>query len=301
MRVCALCGRELKDGRGYSRESPHHLVEGNLCEDCALSHIDRLPALVKLRVPKCRVCGSIRWKGQWIPAPTGEGWADLVHSALYGLLKDSEGYEITIDHVGEHNSGARVAFTAEINVGLGLVKYEKGEVEVSYESSICPSCAMAQEKNYPYLIQIRGEGRRLDRDEVTRLRHMVESIGRRHSEMPLKFDEKEGGVDVQAYSPSFSLNLRRELEKRFLAQTSYSQKLLKKERDGRLVYQKISLVRIFRLRLGSSVVLDGEVASVEGADGYDLVMKKKDGDEYKLSMTDAYNFYRAKHLEIIKY
>ncbi|MGC8601414.1 MAG: NMD3-related protein [Thermoprotei archaeon] len=301
MRVCAICGKELENGKGYSRESPHHLGEGNLCAECALSHVDGLPTLIKVRMPKCRICGSVRWKGQWIDVPSGEGWSDLVTSALYGELKDSEGYSVIVHHVGEHKSGARIVFSAEINVGFGLIKRERGELEVSYEPSICPSCSMAQEKNYPYLIQIRGEARRLDREEVSNLRHIVEAIAQRRPEMPLKFDEKEGGVDVQAYSSSFSLNLRHELEKRFLAQTTYSRRLLKKQKDGKLVYQKISLVRLFRLRLGSSVVLEGEVASVEGADGSYLVMRKKNGDEYKLSMTDAYNFYRSRQLEIIKY
>jgi len=301
LRACPVCGKDMNGEEGYSRVSAHHLGSGTLCSDCAISQIEELPPTIKVRVPKCRVCGSIRWKGQWIPAPSGEDWKELVNSALYPYLKDSDGYDAEIRSVNEHPSGAKVTFEARVYVGFGLSKKEGGQLEFEYERTICPSCAMASEKNYPYLIQIRGEGRKLEQDELKRLEHMVESMAEKRTNSPLKVDEKEGGLDVQAYSPDFSLMLRRELERKFMVQMTFSQRLLKKERDGRLVYQKISLVRLFKLRLGSSVVLEGSVASVEGADGYDLVMKKKDGDEYRMSLSEAFNLYKSRQLELIKY
>jgi len=301
LKICPVCGNSLEGKEGYSRISPHHLGYGNLCGDCVLKQIDGLPALIKLSVPRCRSCGSIRWKGQWMPYPNSPEWEDIIASAIYPYLKDSEGYAVSIRSSAEHGNSTSISFAVVLDVGFGLKKNIEGQVEINYERSVCPSCAMASEKNYPYLIQIRGEARKLESEEVERLEHMVKTMASKHVSSPLKLDEKEGGLDVQVYSPAFSLMLRHELEKKFMAQISYSQKLLKKEKDGRLVYQKISLVRLFKLRLGSSVVFEGAVASVEGADGYDLIMRKKDGDEYKMKLEEAFTYYKSKQLDIIKY
>ena len=298
VRICPRCGNPIPEGQGYSRLSSHHLGNGNLCANCALSLLDDAPPLIKLEVPRCRSCGSIRWRGRWIQQPYA---SDVVLDSLGHLVRDSDGIQVTIEGDDASSNSERISYTAALDVGFGLKKKLSGIVALEFSSSLCPICRMASQKEYPYLIQIRGEGRKLLDGELRDVEVMVGSLVRRFSDSPSKVEEKEGGLNVECYSPSLALILKREVEKRFMVQTLESQRLLRTERDGKKIYQRIYSMRLFRLRLGSSISMSGIVANVEGAEGRDLVMKDKDGHEFSMSMRRAFDLYRSKKLNVVNY
>jgi len=168
-RFCAICGKV------ESEAEP--LIE-NLCWSCYRSRHRLIVAPRFLEVEVCSSCGSYRLGGKWLH-PSGRGRPE-VEAAIEAVRREVKlNGSGVIDVVPEaflEKGNVRIRVVAHGTVHPLIPEYEEEAIVVVRIIKVsCPTCVRIASKYFIATLQIRAEGRRLTRNELTLLTRLIEN------------------------------------------------------------------------------------------------------------------------------
>ncbi|RLE51168.1 MAG: hypothetical protein DRJ21_00730, partial [Candidatus Methanomethylicota archaeon] len=169
MRFCAICGK---------LESKDEPLIDNLCWNCYREKHKLIIIPKNIEVHVCSSCGSYRLGGKWIQSKRF----------------DKPEFEAAIEAVKKYvkltgNGVIRVlpeGFLGKGRIKLKIIAFgtvhplipnyeEKASIIVKVRKTTCPTCIKIASKHYVATIQIRAEGRKLTRNEITLVNRIIEN------------------------------------------------------------------------------------------------------------------------------
>ena len=251
--VCVVCGAEGE------------IVHG-MCIKC---FDERVPCVFfpqQVDITVCAHCGAIMVGKRWV-------WDVDIGAVVSELIRKKMRVEKGVKVLAfrsklNEESIARMSADVAVDVKInGFILHRHGHVVVNVHRTTCKVCSRKFGNYYEAIIQIRGEGRVPDSDEIQNIsntirREVVKASERDRGVFITKEEDVRGGKDFYLSSSLLAKKIAEGLAKKFSARLKVSPKLVGR-RDGREVYRVTYSVRLPRIRAGDIIENNGEYFVVE--------------------------------------
>ncbi len=231
---CVVCGGEA-------------IIEG-MCLKCFLERNEISWIDDTIEIVKCPKCGS------------GRDVEDLI----YENLRVHPSFEVEDVYI-ESLDGKRYVVRLVGNVEGRKVTDEK-VVEFRVRYKTCERCARISGGYYEAVVQIRADGRDIEKEEIEKVREIIERT-LESTDNPKAFVskvvERKEGFDFYFGDKNLGRKVSREIVKALGGRLIESRKLHTRK-DGRDVYRYTFAVRLPCYRVGDVVVDEGKICLVTG-------------------------------------
>ncbi len=286
---CPRCGREVSN-----------LVSG-MCVQCLLE-TSPVVSTPKLHVRVCPHCLRYRDGDTW-----REGEADLESTLLRAAAKQLERLKLTerIEWGPEGRSPWRPEIKSisvsnprlsrnRLTVDARIVFASEDEDEAVFIQPVlavdtrqCRSCELRRSEFYECILQIRGDERKLEEDELEEVTRKIYQAASRPHRSPMayisKVKDRKEGRDFYLGSAAWGRELARQLASETGGSLKESRKLVGQQRgSNKRLYKFTILLRLPRLRRGDVTEVEGSLHTVERIDGRKIVLRSPSGDEIRL-------------------
>lgn len=267
-RFCARCGAEEE-----------HYIHG-MCTKCFWDDPTwKMPE--EIRIFYCKVCQSHMQGKRWFKKRAKLLREDMEETAMTELLRQSELPEsVTLSYVKaevakENEDGLPKLLSLKVGLQEGVCGTSKevsAVAKVSYME--CNLCDGATRGAYEATVQVRGEGRELDKEDHKAVEAAFKEVNRRTADRGrqevTEIKEAVGGLDIKFVSLNSARIFSRWLSDFYGASVSESPKLIGVSKDtGGRAYRNTVSARLPAARAGSIVELDGRAYRITGFDrGY---------------------------------
>lgn len=262
---CPICGREKSPSLPF--------IEG-ICIECYLKKNPIEP--IKLKIKKCKSCGSIFLKGKWEPPGTDE--LEVVESkeAEKVLRKRFRSYGFDVLVTNFEGSLRAQLFGREGTYSFPV------NVTIEEEKSICPTCLAKKSGTYEAKIQVRSEGK-VDKKTFREVMEIISSLPYEFREAIVSIDELREGFDINLREKSIAKMIASAIADRLGGEAKFTYKLISEKGGEKRTRLSISM-RLPSTKSGEIIELNGEPAVVlkkEAEAAKVLVLSKR--KEIKLS------------------
>jgi len=303
VRFCIICGKRTDE------------LYNNMCRECYKENTElvRVPEVINITI--CPECFSYMFRGKWEKAENPYDIHDVVHDAILRNLAPKVKYIAravkSMDVILDKSIKLVPYKKSKIDVTLlveGLVDERVGYFMKSYNLKanirwrLCPLCFKVKAQVEEAILQIRADGRKLDDDEILRIRNLVEEIlyqaYEEEGKSPLikvEEDKKSGGMDLYFASKRIARYIANAIQREFLASIKESYSTvggnMREER------KKITIsVRLPKFKVGSIVLYrDRPIIIKDIRDGRIHAMDLRTYEKLKLTAREA------RDIEICKY
>lgn len=288
--TCLRCGRVAPLHRG-------------LCIDCfrKSSEIFSIPDYVDLTL--CRSCGAQLKGKHW---EYGGELKDIIEDEIHSSLRELSGVEVSLEDI-EVRRGGEGLYHVEVRAvalfpGGGVIPTRKA-LTVRVKSSLCPRCSRIHGSYYEAIIQVRGSGKDLLRQEeaVDRVLERVDQIARGD---PMTFVTKlvkvRGGWDIYVGRNQSARRIAQEMHRLYGGDYKVSSKLVGR-REGRELKRFTYLVRLPPWRRGDYLLKDGTPHRIEGFQGRRVKLKNietRREESVEISSVETLAHYPSKEVEM---
>jgi nonsense-mediated mRNA decay protein 3 len=236
---CAICGSEA-------------LIEG-LCLDCYLERKELFWLDDRIDLIKCPRCESFKLHGKWKAVDFESALTDYVYSNLR-VHPDFDVEDVVVESLARGEVGDYVIRLIG-NVKGRDVSVEK-VVKVRVHSRVCERCSREAGGYYEAIVQIRAEGRKIERHELDTIAEIINSTLRKESDNQKAFIskivERKEGVDFYFGDRNIGRKVSRLIVDKLGGKIIESKKLHTRI-DGRDVYRFTYAVRLPCYRVGDIV------------------------------------------------
>ena len=202
---CIICGAE------------NTLSSDRLCETCLRQRtsLSKMPDIIQQR--RCAKCKSYEIRGGW---SSMENWdiADLRIRENLTLENRSSNTNVSfsIQDIDERTNRLHVDVSGTID---GFVFQDSHSVLLQTSNAVCTPCTRKDGDYFEATVQLRSAGRKLNEEELSKLRETLDELIHSMETNPMFFISKEGpvtgGWDLQLGSKSLARNWGRRLTKSF--------------------------------------------------------------------------------------
>ena len=258
-RFCFLCGKVERE------EEP--LID-NLCWSCYKAEHPLILVPSNLRVSVCVSCGSFKLGRRWIRPPIGAdphlfAAEEFVRRSV--KLNGSGSFEVS-KGVYLDDASISVHVKASGSVHPLIPEYvEERQVHVSIENVTCPTCLKSSSGKFESKIQLRADGRALDRHEVDFVLALLNSMMKielsgDQNAFAYEFEEVHGGVNFKFTSYRLARLFSGKLREKFGAFLKESFKVVGVDRSSGTRISRLTIsVRLPRFRSGDLILFNGRV------------------------------------------
>lgn len=264
-RFCARCGAE-------EAQYIHGMCSKCFWEDPSW----KIPE--EIRIFYCKVCNSHMQGKRWFKKRAKLLREDMEETAMTELLRQSELPEgVTMSYVRaevtrENEEGLPKLLSLKVGLQEGICGTSKEVPSIAKVSYMeCNLCDGATRGAYEATVQVRGEGRELDKEDRKAVEAAFKEVNRRTADRGrqevTEIKEAIGGLDIKFVSLNTARIFSRWLSDFYGASVSESPKLIGVSKDtGGRAYRNTVSARLPAARAGSIVELDGKVYRITGFD-----------------------------------
>ncbi len=252
---CPTCGEEKEKN------------VGKICLECFISDKELIKIPDYLDVEFCVKCESFKEKGEWREPqqnPKLEAAESAVMSSL-GVHKKVKNPRITLDpEVG----GDQINFDIEV---FGEIENEpillNTSTKVRLDKKTCKRCSKIAGGYFESIIQIRGKGRELTKEEIKEIKERIFSLSERTSETKRmafigEIKEVDGGLDVFAGTSDLGQKIAKAIIDDFGGSYSQSSSLIGMS-DGQEVHRVTYSVRLPSFKEGDIIRVNEDLIGIQ--------------------------------------
>lgn len=206
---CLVCG------------DPPPLFTDGMCEGCsrARTHLVEVPANIPWT--RCARCGAIEVEGRWGAMEEEALFDDLVQRYVK-VHQDAQ--DVAIAMMPQPITERHTLLHLEVEGVIDDLLYtEQHTVRARMSNGVCLTCTRRAGNYFEATVQLRSSGRRLEDDELTKLRSTLDDVLASMPEDPMFFITKEGpvqgGYDVVLGSKGLARSWGRHLTTTFGGQS----------------------------------------------------------------------------------
>lgn len=256
---CAVCGNEA-------------MIDG-MCLDCYISR-RKFSHLDDIMLTRCSRCGSFKL----------DTWRDVdFDTAIYEVVQSNLRVhpQFDVEDIKLENIGSKYVVRLRGKV-KGYTVVDESVVNVKVNTKTCERCSRLSGGYYESVVQIRADGRILDRDELKVVFDTVERLLDRERNNQKAFlskvVERKEGIDFYFGDKNLGRKVSREIAKILNGKIIESRKLHTKM-DGRDLYRYTFAIRLPCYKVGD-IVVDGDKLCI--AVGYGRGLRVEDLGTVKL-------------------
>ncbi|MHA1754050.1 MAG: 60S ribosomal export protein NMD3 [Candidatus Odinarchaeia archaeon] len=291
---CIKCGRKI-----LSREEYHN----GLCSECYLSHVDDKPFIKNKRIKVCSHCLSYKSKEKWIPVKK-DTLEEVLNFIAIKLIKEASktnqpNLDIKIEpDLDRINWASKSELTLPVTIIQEAVNHEftgKKETKetIHFLITVCDSCQRFIRGTYNAIMQIRTEGRKLDKDEENLIMDIIKetlakaNLGNRRVITQIK--NMRFGFDVYLTTSKIGKKLSTQIAEHLACIVKESKKLVGRNNSGKLNFRIVYSVRLPKFKIGDLLKYEGDYLKVDKiSKGKVYVYNVSSGVSTSLTTTEAW-------------
>jgi nonsense-mediated mRNA decay protein 3 len=238
MRKCPICGNE---------------TEYEICPDCYMEREEIIEFKPYLEVKYCPKCGRFYSKG-WVESDLEE----IVLDKAAENMKHDPAFRVRAFELKELGENNGIVLLEGSFLGKDVVR--ELPFELRRKGEVCDRCSRFYGGYFESIIQLRADGRELEKDEISRAKELVDEAIQREKDNPgafvSKVEERKEGIDFYIGSRNLAKKISRRIEEELGGKITESKKISGRK-DGRDLFRTTYSVRLKAYRKGD-VVRDGD-------------------------------------------
>lgn len=266
---CPRCGDEIPPGEEFVPPDRRGSADARICQSCYRESLELVSLPESITVHVCTSCGSLREDGTWLdredPDLTGVAIERLQERLQVHRDAREIHWSVEPDQRGPNELELAVRLTATVH-GEPVVEERSVAVEIVRET--CDRCGKMAGDHFAATIQVRGDNRSLDADEIDRAVEIAHSVveetrekGNR-SAFVSEVIERSGGVDIRVSTTGLGSSIVSRILAEFGGQSEASERLITEDGDGQRVYRMAYPIHLPQFRSGDIVDLDDDLEPV---------------------------------------
>lgn len=272
--MCSRCGKKI------IRKEDYH---SGLCFDCLKASVKPPTIPSEIDITACPICYRYKNRDRWV-APSSDDHnlavTDMIIDAVGRLISDSReklDFKV-IPRIEEADSSLKSIVTVPVSIILRRELFDDKTVinqlsiKAHIHSGVCGNCSKISRGSYEAIVQIRVKGRKLEKNEADRILGFIDNRIRKISvfgkaQFITKIKETRFGVDLYFSSNNAAKKVSSDVVDEFGCMHKESNKLVGRNKSGKLTYRVVYSLRLPPFRLGDVFRTGGKYYLIENISG----------------------------------
>ena len=168
------------------------LFGDKMCEECTRKRVNLVQVPENVPWVRCARCGIVEIQGKWVHITEDEIWDELIQrNVFFHQRAEDVGLAFEPQTVSDRHTLIHLQVEGVID---DLLYQEKHTMRARMANGVCLTCTRRAGNYFEATVQLRSSGRRLEDDELTKLRATLDDVIENMADDPMFFITNEGPV-----------------------------------------------------------------------------------------------------------